>query len=132
MPDTIINSDASILPASTFDLAEQLWQLSRAAHAEFNATAAATEITDPMWEGPVFGSLGEAVRASELALIEHETTTLLGLLRKLELLADLEGHENCDPEDASSERSVKLVAGVIRDLRLTLGMPEPTTTYPRS
>lgn len=120
MPDTLTTFDAISTQASTIDPAEAFWRSIVTAHSAFDTQAQATEDTDPHWKSPIFESLSAATNAAEAALMDIATTTPLGILRKLELLASDERLHLRDRDDAFT----RIVGSLIRDLRRSLGMPD--------
>ena len=87
--------------------------------AAFNAAAQA----DPQWgldgEKPETKRAGEAMGAAAEALVQHRTTSSLGILRKLEFVADVECLEK--PENEGTHLG-ETILSLIRDLRLKLGV----------
>ncbi|GEP59501.1 hypothetical protein [Reyranella soli] len=118
MPETL-----SAAASTSADPAELLWQLDRQASAAYyNAGEAGL--------GPEMERQSTVSAALERALAAHPTTTHLGILRKLELFAEIEGQEVPARKPDELSLGEQIIASLISDLRALLGIPNVTTDYP--
>lgn len=110
---------ASLADDMSEDPVEGIWRAALETEAAYEAAANVDDNIDLKGQSPQSEQAVAAMEVAAESLVQHRTTTPLGILRKLQFIAEVECLEK--PERAATYEA-RVIIGLIRDLKLKLGV----------